>query len=212
MVESPLVRSCGQPVPGVSVRIIDGSGTEADCGVVGEVIVQSRAVMMGYWQNPEATAQALKDGWFHTGDLGYVDGESNLFLDRAKDMIVTGGENVCSIEVENALAAAATANRPAPRVIIGVPVMCTDDVEAGRALANEQFALYEKLPAYQAMMASEGAASPADVLVIGNEAHVATQVARSFAGGITDFQATPFGTPEDIERTITCLATIRRSL
>ena len=213
MVESPLVRSCGQPVAGVSVRIIDGSGTEADCGVVGEVIVQSRAVMMGYWQNPEATAQALKDGWFHTGDLGYVDGESNLFLvDRAKDMIVTGGENVYSIEVENALAAAATANRPAPRVIIGMPVMCTDDVEAGRALANEQFALYEKLPAYQAMMASEGAASPADVLEIGNEAHVATQVACAFAGGITDFQATPFGTPEDIARTITCLATIRRSL
>jgi long-chain acyl-CoA synthetase len=105
MVASPLVRSCGQPVPGVSVRVIDGSGAEATAGTVGEVIVQSRAVMMGYWQNPEATAQALKGGWFHTGDLGYVDGESNLFLvDRAKDMIVTGGENVYSIEVENALA------------------------------------------------------------------------------------------------------------
>jgi long-chain acyl-CoA synthetase len=105
MVESPLVRSCGQPVPGVSVRVLDGSGAEANPGAIGEVIVQSRAVMMGYWQNPEATAQALKGGWFHTGDLGYVDGESNLFLvDRAKDMIVTGGENVYSIEVENALA------------------------------------------------------------------------------------------------------------
>ena len=67
--------------------------------------MQSRAVMMGYWQNPEATAHAIKGGWFHTGDLGYVDGESNLFLvDRAKDMIVSGGENVYSIEVENALA------------------------------------------------------------------------------------------------------------
>ncbi len=105
MVESPLVRSCGQPVPGVSVRVLDGNGAEATPGAVGEVIVQSRAVMMGYWQNPEATAQALKGGWFHTGDLGYVDDESNLFLvDRAKDMIVTGGENVYSIEVENALA------------------------------------------------------------------------------------------------------------
>ncbi len=113
--------------------------------------------------------------------------------------------------VPGIVAAAATANRPAPRVIIGMPVMCTDDVEAGRAFANQQFALYGKLPAYQAMMASEGAASPADIVVIGNEAHIATQVARSFDGGITDFQATPFGTPEDIERTITCLATIRRS-
>jgi long-chain acyl-CoA synthetase len=105
MVESPLVRSCGQPVPGVSVRVLDGSGAEAATGTIGEVIVQSRAVMMGYWQNPSATAQALQGGWYHTGDLGYVDGESNLFLvDRAKDMIVTGGENVYSIEVENALA------------------------------------------------------------------------------------------------------------
>jgi long-chain acyl-CoA synthetase len=105
MVESSLVRSCGQPVPGVSVRVIDSSGAEVAPGTIGEVIVQSRAVMMGYWQNPEATAQALRAGWFHTGDLGYADNEANLFIvDRAKDMIITGGENVYSVEVENALA------------------------------------------------------------------------------------------------------------
>lgn len=125
---------------------------------------------------------------------------------------MTGITTTTMAIVPGIVAAAAAANRGAPRVIIGIPVMCTDHVEAGRALANQEFALYGKLPAYQAMMASEGASSPADVLVIGNEAHVATQVARSFAGGITDFQATPFGTPEDIGRTLTCLATIRRSL
>ncbi len=124
---------------------------------------------------------------------------------------MTGITTTTKAIVPGIVAAAAAATRPAPRVIIGIPVMCTDDVEAGRALANKEFALYGKLPAYQAMMAGEGASSPADVLVIGNEAHVATQVARSFARGITDFQATPFGTPEDIERTIACLATIRRS-
>ncbi len=124
---------------------------------------------------------------------------------------MTGITTTTQAIVPGIIAAAVNANRPAPRVILGIPVMCTDDVEAGRALANQEFALYGKLPAYQAMMASEGAASPADVVVIGNEDAIAAAVARSFAGGITDFQATPFGTPEDIERTITCLATIRRS-
>jgi long-chain acyl-CoA synthetase len=105
IVESALVRSCGQPVPGVSVRVLDTTGAQVEPGVIGEVVIQSRAVMMGYWNNPEATAAALRDGWFHTGDLGYLDDTSHLFLvDRAKDMIVTGGENVYSIEVENALA------------------------------------------------------------------------------------------------------------
>jgi 5,10-methylenetetrahydromethanopterin reductase len=124
---------------------------------------------------------------------------------------MTGITTTTQAIVPGIVAAAATANRPAPRVIIGMPVMCTDDVEAGRALANHEFALYGKLPAYQAMMLSEGASSPADVVVIGNEAHIAAQVARAFAGGITDFQATPFGTPDDIQRTIICLAAIRRS-
>jgi 5,10-methylenetetrahydromethanopterin reductase len=125
---------------------------------------------------------------------------------------MTGIATTTNAIVPRIITAAAAANRAAPRVIIGIPVMCTDDAEAGRSLANQEFALYGKLPAYQAMMASEGASSPADVLVIGNEAHVAAAVAQSFVGGITDFQATPFGTREDIERTIACLAAIRRSL
>jgi alkanesulfonate monooxygenase SsuD/methylene tetrahydromethanopterin reductase-like flavin-dependent oxidoreductase (luciferase family) len=125
---------------------------------------------------------------------------------------MTGITTTTQAIVPGIAAAAANANRPAPRVVIGIPVMCTDEVEVGRTFANQEFAIYGKLPAYQAMMASEGAASPADVMVIGNETHIAEAVARSFAGGVTDFQATPFGTPEDIERTIACLAAIRRSL
>ena len=105
LIDSPLARSCGQPVPGVSVRIAAPDGSEQATGEIGEVLIRSGAVMAGYWNNPAATAAALHDGWYRSGDLGYLDGTSHLFLvDRAKDMIVTGGENVYSIEVENALA------------------------------------------------------------------------------------------------------------
>ena len=104
MLESPRARSCGQPIIGVEVRILDLEGSRVQCGEVGEVAIRGANVMRGYWDKPEETAQALVDGWFHTGDLGYVDDEAYLFLvDRAKDMIVSGGENVYSTEVEEAL-------------------------------------------------------------------------------------------------------------
>ena len=68
------------------------------------MLVRGPSVMAGYWEDPEATATALHQGWYRTGDLGYLDDQSYLFLvDRAKDMIVSGGENVYSVEVENAL-------------------------------------------------------------------------------------------------------------
>jgi long-chain acyl-CoA synthetase len=73
-------------------------------GEVGEVVVRGPNVMAGYWRQPEATARALVGGWYHTGDLGYLDGDGYLFLvDRLKDMIVSGGENVYSVEVEDVL-------------------------------------------------------------------------------------------------------------
>ena len=74
-------------------------------GEVGEVCVQGPAVMLGYWQRPDATAEALRNGWLHTGDLGRIDEHGYLYLlDRAKDMIITGGSNVYAVEVEAALA------------------------------------------------------------------------------------------------------------
>jgi acyl-CoA synthetase (AMP-forming)/AMP-acid ligase II len=86
---------------------------------VGEVCVQGPAVMLGYWQRPDATAEALRDGWLHTGDLGRFDDHGYLYLlDRAKDMIITGGSNVYAVEVEAALA-----DHPAVRdvAVVGIP-------------------------------------------------------------------------------------------
>ncbi|MBP6118187.1 MAG: long-chain fatty acid--CoA ligase [Giesbergeria sp.] len=86
-------------------KIVDGEGTEVPRGTVGEIIVRGPNVMMGYWNQPELTAAALRDGWMHTGDGGRMDEDGFVtVVDRIKDMIKTGGENVFSAEVENALA------------------------------------------------------------------------------------------------------------
>ena len=99
-----LAGSCGQPAVGVAVRTVRPDGGDCDPGEVGEVLARSNAVTIGYWNDPKATADALRAGWYHTGDLGYLNDRSYLFVvDRAKDMIVSGGENVYSIEVEDAL-------------------------------------------------------------------------------------------------------------
>jgi len=96
--------SVGQPVVGVEAKVVDTDGEECEAGVAGEVLVRGPNVMVGYWENAAATDAAFLDGWYRTGDVGYLDDESYLYLlDRAKDMIVTGGENVYSLEVENAL-------------------------------------------------------------------------------------------------------------
>ena len=107
LLDVPQARSCGRPTVGVEVLISgpDGSAAaRAAPGEVGEVIVRGPNVMGAYWNKPEETAAALVDGWYRTGDLGYMDEEAYVYLvDRAKDMIVTGGENVYSTEVEDVL-------------------------------------------------------------------------------------------------------------
>jgi long-chain acyl-CoA synthetase len=101
---TPRIRSCGQPAVGVEIAIVSPDGVPVPAGEVGEVVARGPNVMAGYWNKPEATAQALAGGWYHTGDLGYMDEEAFVYLvDRAKDMIVTGGENVYSTEVEDVL-------------------------------------------------------------------------------------------------------------
>jgi fatty-acyl-CoA synthase len=98
--------SAGKPGPLVTVAIMDGAGNVLDQGERGEIVVRSSLVMAGYYKNPEATAEASAHGWHHTGDIGYLDGDGFLFIvDRAKDMIITGGFNVYSAEVEQALMA-----------------------------------------------------------------------------------------------------------
>lgn len=99
-----LAGSCGQPAVGVAVRTVRPDGSDCAPGEVGEVLARSNAVTIGYWDDPKATADALRDGWYHTGDLGYLNDRNYLFVvDRAKDMIVSGAENVYSVEVEDAL-------------------------------------------------------------------------------------------------------------
>ena len=96
--------SVGRPLPGVDVAIFDEEGNRLATGEVGEVCARGGNIMTGYWNQPDATAKVFRDGWYRTGDLGRFDEDGYLYLvDRVDDMIVTGGENVYSIEVENAL-------------------------------------------------------------------------------------------------------------
>ena len=96
--------SCGKPVKGVDVRVIKEDGTDVNPGEVGEIIARGPNIMVGYWKRPEETEDTVRNGWLHTGDLATVDDEGYIYLvDRKKDMIVTGGENVYSTEVEAAL-------------------------------------------------------------------------------------------------------------
>ncbi|CAA0110466.1 Long-chain-fatty-acid--CoA ligase FadD13 [Mycolicibacterium vanbaalenii] len=114
------LRSCGRPYPWVALRVVDGDGADAAPGTVGELWTRSEQNMLGYWNNPEATADTLTpDGWLKTGDAGYVDADGYVYLqDRIKDMIVSGGENVYPIEVENVLM---THPGVADVAVIGVP-------------------------------------------------------------------------------------------
>ena len=90
------------PLADVAIRDLDG--VELPVGQVGELTVRSPSVMLGYWNQPAATAAALRNGWLHTGDGAYMDSDGFIYLvDRLKDMIITGGENVYSLEVENVL-------------------------------------------------------------------------------------------------------------
>jgi acyl-CoA synthetase (AMP-forming)/AMP-acid ligase II len=112
-------KSCGQPVIGVEVVVRSPDGTPCPDGEPGEVTARGPNVMAGYWQKPAQTAAALRDGWYWTGDIGRMDADGYLFLlDRSKDMIVSGGENVYSAEVENALAQHPSV---ATCAVIGVP-------------------------------------------------------------------------------------------
>ncbi|WP_194820167.1 class I adenylate-forming enzyme family protein [Nocardia sp. XZ_19_385] len=95
-----------QALPMMECRIVDLDGNDVQPGEVGELLLRGETLMKGYWNKPEATADAIRDGWLHTGDLARLDADGYMTLvDRLKDMIITGGRNVYSVEVENAIAA-----------------------------------------------------------------------------------------------------------
>ena len=116
---NPRLRSAGRPAWGFDLRVVDPAGDEVPCRQIGEIVTRSDGLMLGYWGRPDETASALRNGWMYSGDAGYVDEEGFVFIvDRVKDMIVTGGENVYSAEVESALS-----KHPgvASCAVIGVP-------------------------------------------------------------------------------------------
>jgi len=115
-----LLRSCGKAWPKMAVRILDDHGNEAAVGEIGEIAIKGGMVMAGYWNRPEATAEAVTpDGWLKTGDAGYRDADGYIFVhDRVKDMIVSGGENIYPAEVENAILGCPGV---ADAAVIGVP-------------------------------------------------------------------------------------------
>lgn len=149
--------SCGKPAIHVDARIVDGDGNELPDDEPGELLVRGPNVFQGYWQNPEATAAALKDGWFRTGDIARRDSEGFYYIeDRAKDVIISGGENIYPAELEQILAAKAdlaefaVVGRPDPRwdevpVIVAVPRPGqTVDRSALLALFTDQVARFKQ--------------------------------------------------------------------
>ena len=111
--------SAGREATGAEVRIVDDAGADLPAGEVGEILVRSRSVIAGYWRMPEESARSIRGGWFHTGDVGYLDQDRYLYVvDRKKDMVVSGGVNIYTKEIEGVLY-----QHPAvlEAAIIGVP-------------------------------------------------------------------------------------------
>jgi long-chain acyl-CoA synthetase len=96
--------SIGTPIEGVEMKLVDDDGKEVDAGEVGEIVIKGHNVMKGYWNRPDATEEAIKDGWFYTGDMGKIDEDGYYFIvDRKKELIIRGGYNVYPREVEEVL-------------------------------------------------------------------------------------------------------------
>jgi len=139
--------SCGLPCPGIDLQVADESGRPVQAGTAGEFVARGSNVMRGYWNSPNETAPVLRNGSFRTGDIGYQDSEGFFYiLDRVKDMIVTGGENVYSGEVEAVIYA-----HPAIReaAVFGIPdpkwgelVMASVVLKPGMSLTLDELVAY----------------------------------------------------------------------
>jgi long-chain acyl-CoA synthetase len=139
--------SCGRPCPGIDVRIIDETGNEIEAGRPGELVARGANVMRGYWNNPQETTAAFRKGMFHTGDVGYQSTDGYFYiLDRIKDMIVTGGENVYCGEVE-----AVIDEHPAVReaAVFGIPdpqwgelVVASVVLKPGKSLSADELIVH----------------------------------------------------------------------
>jgi acyl-CoA synthetase (AMP-forming)/AMP-acid ligase II len=135
--------SCGFARTGVEVKVVDGEGRDLPAGEVGEIITRSDCVMRGYWNNPEATAKALRDGWLWTGDVGVLDTYGFLTLkDRSKDMIISGGSNIYPREIEEVLLSHAAVRECAvvsrPHADWGEEVIAFVVTQPGAAITDQE--------------------------------------------------------------------------
>jgi long-chain acyl-CoA synthetase len=150
------VGSIGTPIEGVEMQVVDEHDTPLPPGEVGEIVIRGHNVMKGYWRKPDATAEAMRGGWFHTGDMARVDGEGYFFIvDRKKDMIIRGGYNVYPREIEEVLyehpavreAAVVGVQHPDLGEEVGAAVALKEGAEVGeeelRAYVRDQVASYK---------------------------------------------------------------------
>lgn len=145
--EQKKLMSAGQPDIGVQVRIVDDKSNDVEPGQVGEIVMRSKQMMVGYWRRPDETQASIVDGWLHTGDVGFYDEQGYIYItDRKMDMIITGGENVYSREVEEILY-----RHPAvlEAVVIGIPdPYWVEKVHAVVATKPESSATAEEIIAF----------------------------------------------------------------
>jgi steroid-24-oyl-CoA synthetase len=135
--------SVGRPMPVVDIRVVRDDGSDAPTGQLGEVWIRGPIIMPGYWNKPEATAESVTDGWLHSGDIGYIDEEGFLYItDRAKDMIIRGGENVYCVEIENRMvehpAIAEAGVIGVPHHTLGEEVKAVVRVEPGQSITEQE--------------------------------------------------------------------------
>jgi len=141
--------SIGTPIRDVRMRVVDGEGHEVGEGEVGEIAIRGPNVMKGYWQRPEATGEAIRDGWFHTGDMARVDSDGYFYIvDRKKDLIIRGGYNVYPREIEEVLyehpAVAEAAVIGLPHPALGEEVGAAVALKPGASVTAEELRDYVK--------------------------------------------------------------------
>lgn len=148
--------SCGRALPGCAIRIVDGDGNPLPAGEIGEVAAKGPNVMLGYYRNPEATAETLVDGWLRTGDLGHLDEEGRLYIvGRRKDLIIRAGTNIYPAEIEDvlfrhpAVAECSVVGQPHP--VLGESVSAFVVLRDGETASAQALAAFcgERLAAYK---------------------------------------------------------------
>ena len=143
------IGSIGTPIKGVEMKVVDDDGNDVDQGEVGEIVIKGPNVMKGYWGKPDATAETIKDGWFHTGDMAKIDEEGYFFIvDRKKELILRGGYNVYPREIEEVLyehpAVAEVAVVGIPDDKMGEEVGAAVVLKSGEVVGEDELKSYAK--------------------------------------------------------------------